>query len=753
MNPNRIFRQTTVVLSLIAMAMILIAPSATQSAPEAPAQPPVIIDVEISLHKTTVPAADRTKYENIIKYFADAIFEASEGENKIGKVTFYLGGTCSDKADVVWTASCHPSGDISGRGVNGLFINFCDVFSPVDFLANDWGHQGGGYTLAHEWGHYYYSMYDEYAEAYTPCYFPNAGDDPVPDAIMNDQWDARGGNYEWLNFSTANSYQMSGGGTRDTAQWRVYGADCWTTLARPVASDPAPCFPGLPARIHHPELAAVAPAAGSDPNIDLPDTDARSDLEFVWGSCQTAYQIVIDRSGSMTGSKLPNVKTAAKMLVDLAPLGYSTIGVISYNQNVTVEHPLTAINSAADKTTIKNKIDLITRGGNTAIGDAAQKAHDDLVAAPGLGSYNKTVYLLSDGRNTAGSNPVSVIPSYQTSKIPIYAFAYGSDADTTLMQKLATDTNGKYYISPTSLTDITNAFQDANLQSSPTVGISKGKVETASILGPIAPDADIVSFRIDSTLSHFDVVVVFTGKLNDMEFSVRSPYPYNIYENLVCTQDEPSEVKERLCYYGHDINSMDDIGLWDLIYYNAGEGETIFDYHVTGYPNPDQPPEKRFTYTASVTAFPYPIKLLSATPEDFIKLPQPVKLVAVLAKDLPINGAEAIATITYQDGTTEPPLELLDNGILPDAVMNDGQYTGVFYPEVIGAYNVSVQFTAFSGSAAMTKIGRIPAQREDGKPSLPEPDIPLSDSFERNASIQVNVLDYDKIYLPLVENK
>ncbi len=104
------------------------------------------------------------------------------------------------------------------------------------------------------------------------------------------------------------------------------------------------------------------------------------------------------------------------------------------------------------------------------------------MAAPGLGSYNKTVYLLSDGNSNRGINPVSVIPSYQTSNIPMYTFAYGLDADTTLMQKLATDTGGKYYYSPTTLTDITNAFQDANLQSSPSVGISKGTVETAIIL-------------------------------------------------------------------------------------------------------------------------------------------------------------------------------------------------------------------------------------------------------------------------------
>jgi hypothetical protein len=86
---------------------------------------------------------------------------------------------------------------------------------------------------------------------------------------MNYLWSAIGGNYKWLNFSVPKKFYMGGGVQRTTAQRRVYGADCWTTLARPVSSDPAPCASGLPAQIHHPELASVAPAAGTDPKINL----------------------------------------------------------------------------------------------------------------------------------------------------------------------------------------------------------------------------------------------------------------------------------------------------------------------------------------------------------------------------------------------------------------------------------------------------------------------------------------------------
>jgi hypothetical protein len=321
------------------------------------------------------------------------------------------------------------------------------------------------------------------------------------------------------------------------------------------------------------------------------------------------------------------------------------------------------------------------------------------------------------------------------------------------MQKLATDTGGKYYFSPTSLTDITNAFQDANLQSSPSVGITKGTETSSILLGPESADDIGASFMVDSTLSHFDVVVVYTGALGDMTFKVEHLYPYDYLEgDLICSDDEPSVVKERMCYYGRDITISDEYGGWNLLYTNNSEGTRTFSYHVTGYPDPDQPdPAKRFTYTASVTAFPYNINAVMAGPSDFIKLPQPVKLVAVLARQVPIKGADAIATVTYQDGSTQQ-VEMVDDGVPPDTLENDGIYTGVFYPEQIGAYNVSVQFYV-DGGAAMTKLSYAPSHPKDGPPLPLEDPVPIFENFDRNASIQVTVLDYDKIYLPLVENK
>lgn len=750
MNLNRLFKQAVVVLLLITITMILISPSVTYSAPGAPDAPPVIIDLEISIHKSTVPLADRTKYENIIGYLADAIFEASNGENKIGTVTFYLGGACANKADVVWKANCHPKAAVSGRGKDNWNVEFCDVFKwkdekgnpqSIDFLLV---HEAGGYTLAHEWGHYYYSLYDEYvgvAKYDSKFTFPHTTDDPVPDAIMNAQWKAVGGNYKWLNFSIAKNYQKTGGGTRVTAQSRCYGASAWETLARAVSADPQVGLQaGLTPRIHHPELAAVAPAAGTDAAIDLPNSAARSALNVVWGSCSIAYQIVIDKSGSMDDpKKLPNVKKAAKLLVDLAPVKYSTIGVIAYSDtfNVTVVQPLTAITSTADKTTIKNKIDAIKPGGYTAIGDAAKKALDDMLASTEVKDKNKVVYLLSDGKSNRGIAPLSVIPSYKAAKIPLYTFAYGDNANKTLMQKLANDTGGKYYFSPTTLLDITNAFQAANLQTSPSVGISSGAVvvqHTAPILSPKSADYEPIPILVDSTLSHLDVVVVYEGSQYDMDLILEGPWGYSV-EPDYCEESESQT--ETLCYFGVDF-TYTDVGEWKLIPWNYSDEDITLYYQASGLSD-------TFTYAASLTAF----------PGDALKTPQPVTLLAVLGKEIPIMGAFVDARIQNSNGS-EYTLAMRDDGVPPDAVKDDGHYTAVFEPGEEGAYNIAVQFYGEKDVAKMTTRSYSPSQPPYGGTPLPEPDIPVTEDFQRFARIQVNIdndftLDNDFIYLPFVQ--
>ena len=250
------------------------------------AETSVILDLDVTLYNNPTTADEKAPYENIMRYFADGLYEAANGAHLLGTVTFHPSGVGSNTADIVWVEQCHPSGAPSGFGRDGLHINMCDIFTNgsgpgnnYDFLSDEAHQQGGGYTLAHEWGHYFDGLYDEYVGVVSYdhiFHFPHSTDQAVTNSIMNGQWNAQGGDYNWLNFSVAKN------DTHRTAQNRVYAACGWETLVRPVSQDPRNGQrSALPFRLYHSELVSVAPGPGQDSPIELPG-DARSTLAFVW---------------------------------------------------------------------------------------------------------------------------------------------------------------------------------------------------------------------------------------------------------------------------------------------------------------------------------------------------------------------------------------------------------------------------------------------------------------------------------------
>ena len=701
-------RRCNGVLARILLALVLattaFVPALPASAtPDAPGAA-TLLDVTISLHSKPDTTEKRAPYERIIQYFADGVYEASNGADKIRTVRIYTGGRYANRADVVWVASCHPTGAVSGRGVQGLHINMCDTFSGLDFLADDNGGQGGGYTLAHEWGHYFYSVYDEYlgAASYDSIFtFPHSTDTPVPNAIMNSQWNARGGDFSWLNFSTAVNH------TGRTAQHRVYGASAWETLVRPVTDDPRNGQrTALPQRLIHAELSGSAPGANQSPAIDLPGT-GRSDLKIIWVE-DLIYQIVIDHSGSMgSEEKMANAKTAAKLLVDLAEVEASIVGVIQFDDVVDVVQPLTPIADQATKNAIKAQIDTIVIGDTTAIGDAAQAALDGLLAynAP---DASPAVYLLTDGQQTAGTLlPADVIPAYAAAGVPLYTFGYGSDADGSTLGEMAAETGGQYYFSPTAFAELSKVFQDANERVSPTVGILAGS------LLPQSGAPAVASFPIDDTLGDLSVAVTYPGPQAAVTLGLTGP------GGAVAPPPGCSvSTSETLCIFTLDHPAT---GVWTLTSSTAGAAVAVT-YRISGRGN------GVFTYSAA----------LNSLGGVAVTYPQPIVLLAILGKEIPIAGAVVAAEMRTPSGTILP-VTLRDDGVAPDARAQDGLYSAIVSYAENGVYNFSVQFDNSLGSAALTQASFQPTVGPNGEVMpLPSP-TPIAANFARFARAQVTV--------------
>jgi len=101
--------------------------------------------------------------------------------------------------------------------------------------------------------------------------------------------------------------------------------------------------------------------------------------------------LVLDRSSSMAGQPLTDMKTAAKLLIDQLNSSLDQVGLVSYSDSATLNSALT--NNFAS---VKTQIDGLTANGYTNIGDGVFDGQAELTAH-GRSNAVKVMVVLSDG--------------------------------------------------------------------------------------------------------------------------------------------------------------------------------------------------------------------------------------------------------------------------------------------------------------------------------------------------------------------
>jgi subtilisin-like proprotein convertase family protein/uncharacterized protein YegL len=655
-------------------------------------------------HQGQGGSAQQDVWERIVQYFADGVYESTNAAHKIRNVRIFRSGRAAATADVLWTPIGHPHVPSKGGvGETGGHINMYEVFqggnAGADYaMLSD--EKGSGYTQAHEWGHYFYGVYDEYPRTGV------AADIPVNPSIMTSQWNAVGGDLRWLNFSI----KYAGGGPfQDTLQNRQHdehGASAWETLARPTSQDIRTAAQlNLGKRIYYPEVASAAPAPNATPRIDLPG-NARALLNIIWMSDQDVFELVIDHSGSMGDqNKMEQAKAAAKLLINLLPLGKARVGVIEFDDTVTEIQPIIALTTQADKDNVKAKITAIGPAGSTAIGDAAQQALNTILA-PALAKNNRVVFLLSDGISNSGIDPFAVIPSYQNAQIPLFTFGFGTDADIPTLQQLATATGGKFYASPASLAAITTAFHDAQNVASSIPSLTANTL----LLGNGSGSG---SFTVDSTIGQLNLSLVKPANLSSSQVQLKNP------NGTVVTPNDTITVGSEVLLSHSISNPLP--GTWQVVVQNAGTSSNVT-YTASGIPS-------TLTYTAHV----------GSPAGSKVNYPAPVILRAKLYKELAIRGATVTALAIAPNGAVDT-FAFHDDGTDRDDVAGDGNYTAVYNFNQSGLYTFKVNFGAASGQAFATYKGATKSARLDGTEPPTLSDQPINEAFTRANQIQITTI-------------
>ncbi len=220
----------------------------------------------------------------------------------------------------------------------------------------------------------------------------------------------------------------------------------------------------------------------------------------------TDIVLVLDRSGSMAGSPLTNMKAGAKTFIDIIDeatdssqdgnIGSgSRMGIVSFSDTATADTQL--ITSVA---TLKNAVDSLTADGSTNHADAFAKATQ--LFDP-LSTNAKVIVLFTDGKTTAGPPPAPVAAAARASGVIIYCIGLiGSDGiDVSVLNDWATDPNASHVAVTPDDADLEELFKDlaANISKTGATNIVIDEVVNSDfVITSMIPPTKGTAMMIDS---------------------------------------------------------------------------------------------------------------------------------------------------------------------------------------------------------------------------------------------------------------
>ena len=272
---------------------------------------------------------------------------------------------------------------------------------------------------------------------------------------------ATSGTVAWMTPSSATAATAATSGTV-SAESGPTPSDEWTTPKAKTTSKPegaAELTADIIAKVTAPpvessfvadDLLHVEARLG---HASLPRGQARESFVFVSLDAPTDrtleerppidVSIVVDRSGSMKGSRLNNAVAAARGMVDrLGP--DDRVSLVAYDGDAELLLPATRMGSL-DRTRLDVILARLRHGGNTCLSCGLQVAMDQLRGRSGMGR----ILLLSDGKANRGlTTPIALRglgDSARRDEVAIASIGVDVDYDERTMFAVSEASNGRHY--------------------------------------------------------------------------------------------------------------------------------------------------------------------------------------------------------------------------------------------------------------------------------------------------------------------
>ncbi|MBQ8356579.1 MAG: VWA domain-containing protein [Clostridia bacterium] len=179
----------------------------------------------------------------------------------------------------------------------------------------------------------------------------------------------------------------------------------------------------------------------------------------------TDIVLILDRSGSMAGSPLANLKNGAKKFIDIideatdsnrdGQIGYgSRIGIVSFDGTATKDTEL--ITSVAD---LNAAVNALSANGSTNHADAFTKALELFDPAS---TNAKVMVMFTDGKTTAGGDPNTVATAAKAQGVIIYVIGLSGNGgiDEQALKDWASDPDSAYVAITPDDEELEKIFED-----------------------------------------------------------------------------------------------------------------------------------------------------------------------------------------------------------------------------------------------------------------------------------------------------